>query len=132
MNVSQSGTFTASVSNAQGNVSYSWIFDDNPFPQTGGVSVTHSWAANGSHSVSVTVSASNGTNSYTLPVSVVGKAAPLGTFTATPSQVSGTTYTVGRGVQITFTADETSAAQYGWDFGDGTSKLWVRRLHLSR
>ncbi len=118
--INQAGTFNANVTNAQGSVSYSWFFSDDPSSQSGGASMTHSWTTNGTKIASVTISASNGSASGTHNVSVTGNPAPNGGLSISPSLVSGSTYTVGQGQALTFTATEANAAQWGWNFGDGT------------
>jgi len=116
----QAATFSANVSNATGTVSYTWAFDDTGV-QSGTSSISHSWASSGSHSVTVGISAANGTASTSLNVSVTGNPAPRGDFAVAPGTLSGSTLTVGRGVEVTFASNEQYASQWGWVFGDGTS-----------
>jgi hypothetical protein len=119
--VGQSGTFIAGVSGGSGSINYSWLFDDQPIPVSGGSSMAHAWSSAGSHNVTLSVTQGSKNGSAVHAVTVTGQPAPSGAFTITPSQVSGTTYTVGATQLLTFTASELNAAQWGWDFGDGTA-----------
>src|SRR5262249_57885585 len=87
----------------------------------GGWSMNERWPSAGSHNVTLSVSQGSKTGSAVHAVTVTGQPAPSGAFSITPSQVSGTTYTVGATQVLTFTASELNAAQWGWDFGDGTA-----------
>src|SRR5262249_25147282 len=56
LSVGQSGNFTASVSGGSGSINYSWLFDDQPIPVSGGSTMAHAWSSSGSHSVTLSVS----------------------------------------------------------------------------
>jgi hypothetical protein len=71
----------------------------------------------------VSLAVTNGTSSgqATVTVSVLGNPVPSGALSVSPSLQSGaSTYSVGRGQELTLTATETNASAWGWIFGDGT------------
>jgi len=121
VNLGQAATFTANVSGGAGPFTYSWFFDDNPIPVGGPATVSHSWSSNGSHSMSLSVTNGTSSGQATWTISVVGNPVPSGALSISPSQqTDASTYLVGRGQEVTMTAAETNASQWGWDFGDQT------------
>ncbi|GAA5117599.1 hypothetical protein GCM10023212_06650 [Luteolibacter yonseiensis] len=63
-------TFTATVGNATGDVSYQWDFGDGYGDGGSGAVVTHRYARGGNHTVSVTATAENGSDSKVKTLSI--------------------------------------------------------------
>ncbi len=95
-----------------------------PVPASGAISATHTYAAAGIYTAKLTVSdgRTNGTKTITLNMNILANAAPVVSFTNTPTGTS--PYA---NVPITFTGTVTDAngdpTTITWDFGDGTAKV---------
>jgi PKD repeat protein len=120
--------FTASASGGTGSYSYSWNCDYVPsFPtfSPGGSTTTCTYSAAGVHTVVARVdSGGSSTLSAGHSVTIAGVPSPSSGYTVSGPTVSinlSGRYTADNGSPITFTANETSANSYAWDFGDGTS-----------
>ena len=121
--------FTASASGGAGSYSYSWNCDYVPsFPtfSPGGATTTCTYSAAGVHTVVAKVTDLGGSSALSAgtSVTIVGVSTPSSAYAVSGPTVginlSGR-YTASNGSPITFTANETSASSYAWDFGDGTS-----------
>ncbi|XZF13264.1 PKD domain-containing protein [Chitinophagaceae bacterium MMS25-I14] len=110
-----SSTFTATVTNPY-YTSYSWNFGDGTPAQTGST-ITHTYAATGTYSVTLTVTDIYGCTVALTKNNYVRVKGPAVSFTNTPSV--GCLSTV-----VTFTNNTTSLAtvnNYTWRFGDGAT-----------
>lgn len=126
----QSVSFNGSASSAQSGrtiTSYAWDFDDGT---TGsGVTTTHSYAAAGNYTVTLTVTDSIGqTASTSRNVNVTDPAQPTARFIFSP-----TTPIVGQAVNFdgrTSTAPSgRTITGYAWSFGDGTTGSGAQTTH---
>ena len=93
--------------------SYSWDFGDGSPVQTG-VTATHTYAAGGSYTVTLTVTDDLGAVSTTSQVVSTDNKAPIAAFTATTAA-----RTVTVDASTSHDLDGTVTA-YSWDFGDGS------------
>ena len=112
--------FDGSGSTALANAAYSWDFGDGG---TGsGKTASHTYAADGTYQVKLTVSDANGSNSQTQSVTV--SAAPP------PGPVASFSYSCGNGLSCSFNgSSSTNASSYAWSFGDGGSASGVTASH---
>jgi len=93
-------TLTATATNPDGNVAYSW--------NTGATtqSITVNLSSTTTYSVTVTDNSASATDSHTVTVN----SAPNTAFTATEN-----------GADVTFSSTTSGATSYAWDFGDSTT-----------
>ncbi len=99
--------FDASGSTAD---TYSWDFGDE---NTGtGESVTHTYAADGTYTVTLTVTANGCSDTSVQTVTVGGTCMANAAFTA---------FTTENSLTVTFSADGSVGETYSWTFGDGTT-----------
>ena len=96
-----------------GATSYSWNFGDGS-PTSTATNPTHTYASNGTYSVTLTA-----TNSTTGCVSM--RTYPVRIFDITPAFTADTTK-ICRGQAVTFTSTSTGFNQYTWNFGDGITQ----------
>ena len=123
-------SFTANASGGSGSYTYAWNCSYVPiFPSfsPGSQTTTCTYAAAGSYTVAAKVTDSVGA-SATSPgnsVTILGLPAPSSLYAIAGPTLSfnplNGRYSASNGSQITFTANETFASSYAWDFGDGTS-----------
>ena len=116
-------TFTGSEPNA---ASWAWDFGDGA--SASARSATHTYNAPGSFAVRLTVTGdevnTSGTASATanLDIALAALPAPSSAYTVTGATNTGPgAFDMEAGKSVTFTASETRASGYAWDFGDGTS-----------
>ncbi len=109
--------FDASSSTALAAATYSWAFGD---ATTGaGKTTSHSYAANGTYSVTLTVTDANGTSSKTQTVTVSVNQAPVARFTANcvgqanPNQCA---------FDASTSTDDAGIVSYKWDWGNGRTE----------
>ena len=141
-NVSPIANFVASPSNAYSGqivtfdasasydsdgiiVSYSWYFGDGNVAT--GVSASHSYAAVGTYSVTLTVTDDDGATDSKTAYVVVENRLPV-------AIVSASATTVGKGQTISFDASSSydvdgTIVSYFWDFGDGIYATGVTAIH---
>ena len=128
--VGQTVSFDGSASSdPDGTISaFSWSFGDSS-PAATGATVTHSWAAVGTYTVTLTVTDNLGaTGSATTNVTV-------NTTTNTPPVAhAGGPYSAVAGTSITFDGSTSSdadgtIASYAWDFGDSGAGVGARPAH---
>src|ERR1700693_3932859 len=120
-------TFAANASGGSGNYSYSWACDYVPsFPifAPGLPTATCSYFDAGTHNVVAqvrdAVSGASGVSPYHF-VAIQGPPAPSVIYTVTGATQTGVNaYSAEAGRAITFSAGETQASSYVWDFGDET------------
>ena len=120
--------FSASASGGSGSYSYGWNCSYVAIAPTfspGGSATTCTYAAAGVYTVAARATdVSTGASAVNFTsVTIVGLPAPSAVYTVSGPTVSGNLsggYTAGNGSPITFTASETHAASYAWDFKDGT------------
>ena len=127
------------ASNFTGSVSYAWFFGDetcfpscNPLTDTTGTE-SHTYAAPGTYNVEVTATSGSQSASANVSVTVSGEAhaAPSGAYTitgATRANAS-TPWIAPINQPVTFTALETHAASWAWDFGDGSTDSGATVTH---
>jgi PKD repeat protein len=116
-------TFTGSETNA---ASWAWDFGDGA--SASARSATHTYNAPGSFAVRLTVTGdevnTSGTASATINLDIALPAVPFPSLVYTVTGATNTgpgAFEVEAGKAVTFTASETRASGYAWDFGDGTS-----------
>jgi PKD repeat protein len=129
-------TFTAFASGGSGSYSYSWQCDYNSLgaftPQSS--QMTCSYSLSGTHNVKVLVRDSSTGATAVSPdylVTITGLPSPLSSYTvtgATPN-IIGNRYSAPTGTPVTFTANETNAASYQWNFRDGNSASTKTATH---
>lgn len=123
-NVNLAASFDASASSdPDGSVaSYAWDFGDGNTAT--GVNATHTYTADGSYQVSLTVTDNEGAaTSITKTLTVAANKAPVSSFVATNSNLA-----------AAFDASASSdpdgtVASYAWDFGDGNTGAGVKATH---
>jgi len=103
---------------------YSWDFGDNSPPGTG-PTPTHRYAAEGDHTVTLTVTDDSG-NTGMVSATIVDRP-PDARFAATPSSPA-TQQAVGFDAGAT-TDPDGSVIAYRWDFGDGATATGVQASH---
>ncbi|MEL6981807.1 MAG: PKD domain-containing protein, partial [Actinomycetota bacterium] len=106
--------FTASVTGGT-NVVYNWDLGDGTLMPDAGPSVSHTYAASGSYTVTVT--AVNGVSSDTSSTIGVVNDTPIAGLTAS----NGGPAAVGSPVTLTAATTAGTNITYDWDFGDGSS-----------
>ncbi len=125
LGIAQSGTWTANVVGGSGTPVVSWLTSDNPFSPQSGATLTHSFNAAGSFTITCSAS-ENGTNkTATVNVVVQGTPPPSALFTITGSTVSFNQFngslTAAAGDTLTFAAQETDpTVTFSWSY-DGTT-----------
>ena len=129
-------SFSANASGFTGTVSYTWLFgDETCFPGTAGcgttgpAAITHVYTAPGTYPVTVTAESGTQSAFATVSLTVGGSAGPPPPSVAyqIPSGASRTSpsspWIAAVNVPVTFTALETHATLYTWDFGDGSPTI---------
>jgi len=103
--------------------SYQWNFGDGSAGS--GIATTHAYAANGSYTVTLTVTDSDGlTNTVSHQIAV--HTPPTAAFTPPSGGIVGTTVSFSSQT----TAGDGTLASYAWDFGDGTSGSGASTSHV--
>jgi PKD repeat protein len=111
-------SFDASTSTALAAASYAWTFGDNSSGT--GKTASHSYAAAGTYSVTLTVTDANGTSSVTkqVTVSATGNQAPVARFTVTCP-------TTKCAFDASGSTDDVGIVSYAWNWGNGRSESHV-------
>ena len=126
--------FTAVGSGGVSPYTYKWQCDYNPLaPWTQLSQATCTYSTSGTHNVKVEVTDSVGSTAFSNDyfVTIAGLPFPSAGFSvsgATPNIFNGR-YSAPTGAPVTFTANETNAASYSWDFGDGSSATTRTATH---
>jgi PKD repeat protein len=108
--------------------SYAWTFGDDKVGT--GVSVSHTYTANGAYMITLTVTDSAGaTNSASVQVKVSTTPAEDEPPTAVISIVSVTNLTVKLSGVDSMSAPGATIVSYAWNFGDGTTETGVIATH---
>jgi PKD repeat protein len=125
----QTLSYTATVSGGSPPYTYQWQCDYNPLGgfTPGQQTQTCSWSTAGTHNVVALVRDGFGSSNLNNPpftVTITGIPGPSSANTVTGptltiNQFNGR-YSASNGSPITFTATETHAASYSWNFGDGS------------
>jgi PKD repeat protein len=125
--VGQDFSFTATASDPHANITdYSWDFGDGS-PAGSGATVSHPYQRAGTYTVTLTVTADNGTSTTVTQQLTVG---PVAAFTFTPAGPQ-------NGTQVAFQSTSTdpepgspAITGYSWDFGDGQSSTDPSPTHI--
>ena len=117
-------SFTATAFGASGSVSYTWNWGDNAFSfVVGPATNSHVYSTPGTYTVIVQATAANGsaTASASIAIAPGGPPSPSGAFTVAGAEANPFTgsYTAEASKTVTFTAVESNASSYAWNFGDG-------------
>jgi PKD repeat protein len=124
-------TFSATETDA--NASFSWDFGDAS-PAGSGRVVTHSYNTSGSYNARLTATGNetttSGTASSAINIDITGPPPPSAAYTVDGATATGTdAYDIEATKQAVFTATETKASKYDWDFGDGTTSSGKSVVH---
>ena len=119
--VNQSISFDASMSSDPdgGSITnYEWNFGDSNTTSGNYPTISHSWSANGSYTINLTVTDDeSATNSFTHMINITDYCAPIARFTFSPSDAE-TKETITFDASVS-TDPDGSIASYSWTFGDG-------------
>ena len=84
---------------------------------------SYSFTNTGTHTVTVTGSNGATIKTATWSITITGTPLPSGNFSIAGANFSGNAWQAAVGVPITFTATETNAVSWVWNFGDGTDPV---------
>ena len=103
----------ASASTDDGTITaYAWDFGDGGTAT--GRTASHTYAANGTYAVKLTVTDDRGVTTSLTKQVTVANAAPVAGFSATPSELT-------LAVDASASSDDGTIASYAWEFGDGAT-----------
>jgi PKD repeat protein len=91
-----------------------------------GQAISHTYAAVGTYTATVTATNSVGSVSASVIVSITATAAPISGLAAT----SDTPTTLGEATRFTATVSSGTSVSYSWDFGDGNTGSGVHPTHV--
>ncbi|MFQ6064779.1 MAG: PKD domain-containing protein [Candidatus Bathyarchaeia archaeon] len=133
-------TFNASDSyDPDGNItSYFWDFGDNTtefyvkgvnLTDTTGVIVEHSYKDDGNYTVTLSVTDNDGATDNATATKTVKNRSPVASFTMSP-EIAYINETIHFNASSSYDLDG-NITGYFWDFGDGTTKIYVKDINLT-